>query len=270
MLFKYLPPERVDIILNQEIRFSQPSSLNDPFEKMKLIDTSVLKAQVIEQSIKDAEEFEAMHPDMTGAELEEFDRVKRQCLQDVDSQMSPRSLGDELMKLVDPFIGILSLSRTNAATLMWSHYAAAYCGFVIGCDDHHPFFSAPNLDGTPSAPKIVQYSSNRVLVNKDADDWYEKLFCQKGLEWAYEEEVRCFRFFSNYESKGTDNYGNPIYLCEFAAEVIKAIYVGYKASPVTREKILGFAREQSHLVQVFEAAPYSEEYRVKFKLLFPS
>lgn len=37
MLYKYLPPERVDVIESCRIRFTQLLSLNDPFEHCLLI-----------------------------------------------------------------------------------------------------------------------------------------------------------------------------------------------------------------------------------------
>jgi hypothetical protein len=32
ILYKYVRPERIDILLNKRIRFTQPCFLNDPFE----------------------------------------------------------------------------------------------------------------------------------------------------------------------------------------------------------------------------------------------
>ena len=32
MLFEYIRAERIDVIRNLEIRFTQPDALNDPFE----------------------------------------------------------------------------------------------------------------------------------------------------------------------------------------------------------------------------------------------
>ena len=31
-IYKYIPPERIDILQNNHIRFTQPSAFNDPFE----------------------------------------------------------------------------------------------------------------------------------------------------------------------------------------------------------------------------------------------
>ena len=31
-LYKYLPPDRIDVLENAAIRFTQPDQLNDPFE----------------------------------------------------------------------------------------------------------------------------------------------------------------------------------------------------------------------------------------------
>ncbi|EPN7875977.1 DUF2971 domain-containing protein [Vibrio vulnificus] len=40
MLFKYLPPSRIDVIENRKLRFSSPKALNDPYEeRFKLGDT---------------------------------------------------------------------------------------------------------------------------------------------------------------------------------------------------------------------------------------
>jgi hypothetical protein len=32
ILYKYLPPERIDVLENQELRFSPPSKFNDTFD----------------------------------------------------------------------------------------------------------------------------------------------------------------------------------------------------------------------------------------------
>jgi len=46
-LFKYIRPERLDVIDNLEIRFTQPNALNDPFELHPPIDSIVAEADVL-------------------------------------------------------------------------------------------------------------------------------------------------------------------------------------------------------------------------------
>ena len=40
VLYKYLPPERIDILENMEIRFSRPSDFNDDFDTHYLVPKS--------------------------------------------------------------------------------------------------------------------------------------------------------------------------------------------------------------------------------------
>jgi hypothetical protein len=46
-LFKYIRPERIDMIENLEIRFTQPDALNDPFELHPHFESIVAEADVL-------------------------------------------------------------------------------------------------------------------------------------------------------------------------------------------------------------------------------
>src|SRR5690242_18055193 len=46
-LFKYVHSDRVDIIRNLEIRFTQPDALNDPFELQPQFDSIVAEADIL-------------------------------------------------------------------------------------------------------------------------------------------------------------------------------------------------------------------------------
>lgn len=48
MLYKYLPDNRLDVVKNLKIRFTQPISLNDPFEGLPLIEADIEKYQLLE------------------------------------------------------------------------------------------------------------------------------------------------------------------------------------------------------------------------------
>lgn len=47
-LVKYIRPERLDVVRNLEIRFTQPDALNDPFELQPHIDSLIAEADVLE------------------------------------------------------------------------------------------------------------------------------------------------------------------------------------------------------------------------------
>jgi len=46
-LFKYIRPERIDVVENLEIRFTQPDALNDPFELRPHFESLVAEADVL-------------------------------------------------------------------------------------------------------------------------------------------------------------------------------------------------------------------------------
>lgn len=46
-LFKYIRPERIDVIRNLEIRITQPDALNDPFELQPHFDSIIAEADIL-------------------------------------------------------------------------------------------------------------------------------------------------------------------------------------------------------------------------------
>ena len=46
-LFKYIRPERIDVVENLEIRFTQPDALNDPFELRPHFESIVAEADIL-------------------------------------------------------------------------------------------------------------------------------------------------------------------------------------------------------------------------------
>ena len=46
-LFKYIRPERIDVIEQLEIRFTQPDALNDPFELRPHFESIVAETDVL-------------------------------------------------------------------------------------------------------------------------------------------------------------------------------------------------------------------------------
>src|SRR5271154_115746 len=104
--YKYVMPERVDILENLRIRFTQVSALNDPFESFPAVrlPDGQPKGELFGES----------------ARIEAFQ--------------------SRIRLITDSTFGILSLSKTPDNVLMWSHYAKSHCGFVIEFDSTHEYF----------------------------------------------------------------------------------------------------------------------------------
>src|ERR1041385_797367 len=125
LVYKYVHPDRIDVLRNGLVRFTQAHSLNDPFETFPSFDRlreSLIKRQraLIESlpaSIFDQSLVSFLVPSRIDRSLEEFQR-------DLSSQML-----------------VLSLTKNGNNLVMWSHYADYHRGFVIGFDATSPFFS---------------------------------------------------------------------------------------------------------------------------------
>lgn len=78
-------------------------------------------------------------------------------------------------------IRIVSLSKRNDSTLMWSHYADGHKGIVIGVE----------IDENKFDVRLVTYGELPTINEEDiGEDTYKKLLSKKLSPWYYEEEVR--------------------------------------------------------------------------------
>jgi hypothetical protein len=268
MLFKYLPEERVHILENLEIRFTQPRALNDPFEASPLIDISTEKKSFIEQVEHDAQDI------WTNTTNDEKTPENYKILQDTISElrataldkMSPSNVGINAMDLISPALGVLSLSRTFSNLLMWSHYAESHKGFVIGLDVSHDFFYQKTHEGLKSAPNKVSYTTQRSATHTGDPDLYAKILCEKPIDWAYEEEIRIFRLLTQ-ETKpsGIDKHGYPVYLFSLPKECIKSIYIGAHAKSSLKEIILKYTTDKKLNISVFEMVISKSRYELEYQ-----
>ncbi len=131
ILYKYLPPSRIDVLLRKRIRFSPPEDLNDPFESRPVIHAdpqSTEEATLSELGDEDLAEKKARWWD---------DRAHRR--------------GTEIVwNKVNELFGVLSLSEDPVQPVMWAHYASNSSGFLIGFDTTHEWFQGEDADGQPS------------------------------------------------------------------------------------------------------------------------
>jgi hypothetical protein len=237
-LYKYVVPERIDVLKNLCMRFTQQRVLNDQFETYpyfksfapperikELVDSIGLSDRTIEElaykTFKEEEE-------RLGINLpkKEKDRLARNLLNKIGNETEVlreyiTSLTDMRKpysrKILIPLIlnginntfGILSLSENDDNILMWSHYSAHHTGFVIEFDDNNAFFSKTNnISGIPEYVKKVHYSKDRPeldVFGKEGDkertieNWINKVYWLKSIDWKYEKEWRMIKKFKNWK-----------------------------------------------------------------------
>lgn len=164
-VFKYLIPQRIDVLESLTIRFTQPSGTNDLFELVPVFG-QVLPDEMLEKEFDLSSD--RMKAQLATSLRQEYDKrpraVKRrvsfqqfldlidanpQLVKDGFEQVKPsitaanRSItpiikliiADRLSK-----IGILSLSSSVTNPTMWAYYAEDGTGFACEFDTSHVFF----------------------------------------------------------------------------------------------------------------------------------
>jgi hypothetical protein len=188
-LFKYVTFERLDILKNEHIRFTQPSAFNDPFELFPYFE-AIAPKQNIEEFIQDfnwdesevnkmlEESWQGELKKYPGADIpfasvqdvlsEGFEQFKPLIISFFRNFMSMKGARNRdlavntIKKSLNDTIGILSLSEIEDNILMWSHYSADHTGFVIEFDEKHPFFDQRKKSSEMRRHvKRVRYSDKR-------------------------------------------------------------------------------------------------------------
>lgn len=144
-LFKYIRPERIDVIRNLEIRFTQPDALNDPFELQPNFDSIVAEADIlanmpespvdlrpmVTQAYEMVPELKAIPFDFAMHAVEEFmatDEAREATAEGVRILLKSMRDGaapirQAIYRAFNENVGILSLSEIPDNELMWAHYA---------------------------------------------------------------------------------------------------------------------------------------------------
>jgi hypothetical protein len=231
ILYKYVLPERVDVLQKSLIRYTQPMLFNDPFESrpyfsfgsMDLIEQ--MSNRLIKEGKMSAGQFAEFKKGVESIGLEALDEVTRLLL----------------WGTLAGGVGVLSLTEKPDNLLMWAHYAHSHEGFVIGFNCEHEYFAHPHkFDNEAREFRKVKYSTKRphkVSSQFEADD----LHFTKSIQWEYEQEWRVIRPFYHkkraYVSEIIDAEPLPICLFAFPPSCVKSIILGYRAADRTKDNI---------------------------------
>lgn len=277
MLYKYLAPDRIDILENYHIRFTQAAAFNDPFEIKPHIN-SIAPEDELRRQLRE------MLPERLRQEYLKLPLYQRamlsyeQFLAFADMQMKsamPQALS--LAKTLTPIgqtgiamladqLGILSLTETPDNLLMWAHYAASHEGFVIGVDERHSYFNCAKGSGDDlrqlSKVKCVGKRPSLPMTQLTVDD----VLLTKSSQWAYENEWRIVRPLLEAD-KVIEASPHPIHLFSFPPEIIRTIILGYRMTAGTKAKIIQAISDKERYpdIEVLQATQDEQEYKVNFQ-----
>ena len=219
-LYKYATPERIDILLNGVIRFTQPSALNDIFEFATPF-AGLLPSWIEDelQSILNeyGQRYLGVAASLAVLRLKLRDEALAVLYASTLSKVTRVRLGDHLRRWLSRYVerhqpgagsrvqksfgkrfGVLSLSETATNVVMWSHYADSHRGLVfeIDVEEAFPERDDPSFPFTIGTPQKVVYDADRPAwflydpFGKPFGDQIENLFLRKNIQWQYEREWR--------------------------------------------------------------------------------
>lgn len=274
ILYKYLHPDRIDVLEGGQIRFTQPSVLNDPFELRPnfeaarvallelVLDGDHERRHVyndwckINEDILKEENLLISYEDI---KLDLKDEIERLLIRAVDNLFEV-----QIYDLFDRRHLILSLSKRPDSRLMWSHYACEHRGFSVGFDQEMLQVGLRERL-TVLKPASVRYSDKRYVVPgslaasciaasqvmderdncdentpplSDVKAVMTRILLTKSSDWKYEDEVRFFAPVERATSSGKrDVMGATVHLFDFPPESVVRVTLGCKAAPSLKEEI---------------------------------
>ncbi|WP_447928373.1 DUF2971 domain-containing protein [Vreelandella sp. EE27] len=272
ILYKYLSTERIDVLRNNSIRFTQPGDLNDPFEFEPYIYETVsndnINKIVMSKLHQDYITHNAWAKNMP---LDFFILMNYKNYKEMVLNMWGLSEPLALKRMtffIKHFFLVLSLSREYDHELMWSHYAENGKGFAIGFDATHKFFTNQDKDELNNTRTIekgdVEYSDDRPNVTLEALE-ASHLFFTKSRRWEHEKEYRYIKAIEPDVNEAEDYY--PVKLFEFPVSCVKEIYFGARVSSIFIDHVLELLRDNGYQVNVYKMSASRTEFKLKREVL---
>lgn len=247
-MYKYLPPERIDVLVNNLICFNNPINFNDPFEFHTIFDiahfndnlkTSLTAINLLDELPKEfIEIFNQLDDASKDLIIEKSKNILPELHQMFNSVISEQVV-KTFSKFNDEFINItrvLSLSSDPKNILMWGHYAASHSGFVIEFNENHNFFNQKRSDKDEYGFLRKVIYQNEIpcmdpLINKPVNH-----FLIKSTDWLYEKEWRML--LPEHYAKQKISIGNKTFdLFHLPPDAIKNIILGCRTSPMLEKDI---------------------------------
>lgn len=241
-LYKYVKPERTDIIESGKILFSHPNQFDDVNEMdFEAVPATVryLKEKAHDLQKMRVEELGRQFPNL--GKRKRWEIARRETAHGLpvvirDRQQSAMECGQFVRWLLNCSVAILCLSEAPDLDLMWAHYADGHTGFVIELDTSAEGFSELGI------PIRIEYSDDRpkYRIGSGGSDFWKT----KRNKWAYQREWRIFRDVNTLEKID----GSPTRIfSKLSTDLISGIFFGCRASNELREKIKGLSIGKSIL-----------------------
>ncbi len=269
-LYKYVGPERIDVLENRKIRFTPPLNTNDVFEirqtfdlfagpnMEKLFRETLENADIDEQFLSAVKNspLAGVPPNILRETVERTFGLKlNEIVKPIVSSVLNKNLIPKLnsQKSIDAVLDnignnliCLSLSESPYISPMWAHYSANSNGFVIEFNTDNSFFRTHVGNRSHRLQKILYFDGKVAEPMSDPN----KAFISKQSDWSYEREWRLYNKIE--DSDEIINVGNEvIHLVSFPEKIINKIILGLNVTEDTILKIRAILRSEFSNVELF-------------------
>lgn len=297
--YKYLSPDRIDVLENQTIRFSQPQYLNDGFEALPYVSAlesseninhlfdHTLPARISGEGMKEhlAAGIQEVLKHAPGLDMTPVydllnsvspDKWLETFVKPIFLEFGPKAAvpnsAQTFRKGLEDKIGILSLTSRNDHLSMWAYYAKDNQGFVIEFNDRGQLFensksqfqclrTIAKVRYEETRPEIFPFSALSP-TQEWAEEFAIKVFLTKSLSWAHEEELRVVKGLQDCTAKWD---GSDIYLYSFSADEVSNIYLGTNVNPQLESSVHRLLEQpRYHHVNLYKSVLSDRHYGLEF------
>ncbi|GKV88500.1 DUF2971 domain-containing protein [Pectobacterium carotovorum] len=274
-MYKYLPPERIDVLINKMICFNNPHNFNDPFEFHALFEQGSLinnlENIIGEMNLLDQmdDEIKLIYSRLSQDKQKEISQKFLPVMKSLVEKFKPTIINsanqvyeDFNKKFVD-FTRVLCLSEKKDNLLMWGHYADSHRGFVLEFDVKNSFFNQRRTQNDDFGYlRKVNYKKDVDILDPVSGN-LSRHFLSKNQDWEYESEWRML-LPAHQANKKIEHSGLVFDLFSFPACMIKSVILGCKATNEFEKNIMTVLKddeEYSH-VKIFKCHRSNERYEL--------
>ena len=210
VLYKYLRPERIDILNSCRIRFSQRKVFEDNEELSPPVRAFGTEAEIRVFMNRD-DELRELPEWLREAAIR---RLEEPRIQEAMGKMTVAQ-----MKGPDEY-AVLSLTEDRNSPQMWERYAGGGRGFAIGFNTTSSGFRFLQSPG-----RLGKVSYREEVLETYLGDYGAEVFFHKRKRYAFEKEWRSIRHIRHLKLVDDDERQLPIYLSRFSPGSVAEIII---------------------------------------------